>query len=74
MIFTSSNKVPGPIKELSHTPLMNRSRGLTYEEKLVGMRGRKKKRFDENQQKRDESKFRDAQFYDCMAQQGGTGM
>lgn len=69
---------PGPngVKEISHIPLLQRSRGTTYEEKVeaVSKSKRRQQKYKENVIKKRKTVEEDAAFYNHMAKQGGTGI
>jgi tRNA pseudouridine38/39 synthase len=59
-----------------HMPLMLRSKGTTYEEKVESVKKSDKRRqkFEDNVIKKRKTAEEDAAFYKHMAEQGGTGM
>jgi tRNA pseudouridine38/39 synthase len=59
-----------------HIPLLKRSRGTTYEEKVAAIQKSEKRRqkYEDNVIKKRKTAEEDAAFYNHMAQQGGTGM
>jgi tRNA pseudouridine38/39 synthase len=69
---------PGPngVKEIAHIPLLQRSRGTTYEEKVeaVSKSKRRQQKYEENVIKKRKTAEEDAAFYNHMAKQGGTGI
>jgi tRNA pseudouridine38/39 synthase len=69
---------PGPngVKEIAHIPLLQRSRGTTYEEKVeaVSKSKRRQQKYEENVIKKRKTAEEDAAFYNHMTNQGGTGI
>ena len=65
---------PDVTTEFVYTPLMQRSKGTTYEEKVASVQNstKRRQRFEENVIKKRKSKEEDAAFYTHMAQQGGS--
>jgi hypothetical protein len=63
-------------QETAHIPLLQRSRGTTYEEKIDALSKSKKRhqKYEENVVKKRKSAEEDAAFYKHMTQQGGTGI
>lgn len=59
-----------------HVPLMSRSKGTTYEEKMEALKknDRKRKKFEEGVLKKRKTSEEDSQFYQHMAKQGGAGL
>jgi hypothetical protein len=59
-----------------HIPLMQRSKGPTYEEKVESIQKSDKRRqkFEENVIKKRKTAEEDTKFYNHMAKQGGAGM
>lgn len=70
--------VPGPdgLRDYVHIPLMERSKGTTYEEKIQSIQKdgstKRSQRYEENAAKKRKSKGTDADFYDHMMKQGGS--
>jgi tRNA pseudouridine synthase len=66
--------VPDPtaLDSSLHVPLMERSRGTTYEEKIESLKNsdRRRQKYDENVIKKRKSTEEDAAFYDHMTKQG----
>jgi hypothetical protein len=69
-------------KEILHIPLMQRSRGTTYEEKVASLKSvqkdagddtnkRRRERFEENIVQKRKTTEEDAAFYEHMLSQGG---
>jgi tRNA pseudouridine38/39 synthase len=58
-----------------HAPLMQRSKGTTYEQKVDALKKNDKRRmkYDDNVIKKRQTKEEDAAFYQHMIKQGGTG-
>lgn len=67
---------PGPEGERTHKPLLQRSRGTTYEEKIEGLSKskRRQQKYEENVVKKRKTAEEDAAFYEHMTKQGGTGI
>jgi hypothetical protein len=74
---------PSGPKEILHVPLLERSRGTTYEEKVQsiidssatdGSNTRKKERYEENIIRKRKSPEEDEDFYHRMVRQGGSGI
>ena len=63
-------------EETAHIPLLQRSRGTTYEEKIEALSKSKKRqqKYEDNVVKKRKSAQEDAAFYKHMTQQGGTGI
>ena len=59
-----------------HIPLLKRSRGTTYEQKITALQKSDKRRikYEESVVKKRKSPEEDAAFYNHMAKQGGTGV
>jgi tRNA pseudouridine synthase len=59
-----------------HIPLLKRSRGTTYEQKITALQKSDKRRikYEESVVKKRKSAEEDAAFYNHMAKQGGTGI
>ena len=59
-----------------HIPLLKRSMGTTYEEKVEALKknGKRRQRFEDNVIKKRKSAEEDAAFYEHMTKQGGVGM
>ena len=59
-----------------HIPLLQRSMGPTYEEKIGSLlkSDKRKQRYEENVIKKRKTAAEDAAFYEHMTRQGGTGM
>ena len=75
--------IPDPFAamETSYTPLLQRSRGTTYEEKIANLlkqpaeaSSKRRKKYEENVIKKRKTKEEDAAFYRHMAKQGGTNI
>ena len=65
---------PGPHhKPPDHTKLMERGKGLTYEEKVGQMQGKKKERYEAAMATR-KGEGVDKEFYRWKQEQGGSGM
>lgn len=69
---------PGPngFKEIAHIPLLQRSRGTTYEEKIEALSNskRRQQKYEDNVIKKRKTADEDAAFYTHMGKQGGTGI
>jgi len=65
---------PDSSKDTVHIPLLQRSKGTSYEEKVASLQNniKRKGRFDENMNKKSKSKEEDQAFYDHKAKQGGS--
>jgi tRNA pseudouridine38/39 synthase len=63
-------------QQTAHIPLLQRSRGTTYEEKIDALSKSKKRqqKYEENVVKKRKSAEEDAAFYEHMTKQGGTGI
>ena len=59
-----------------HIPLLQRSKGTTYEQKVDALQNSEKRRqkYEENVIKKRKTKEEDAAFYEHMTKQGGTAM
>lgn len=72
------NLVPCPagLTNSVHVPLMQRSKGPSYEEKIENLKKSEKRRlkFEENVIKKRKTKEEDKAFYDHKIKQGGTGI
>jgi len=72
------NLVPCPsgLTNSVHLPLMQRSMGPSYEEKVENLKNNEKRRlkFEENIIKKRKTKEEDKAFYDHKIKQGGTGI
>jgi hypothetical protein len=66
----------GGLDTTVHTPLMHRSMGPTYEEKVESVKNsdKRRKKFEENVIKKRKTAEEDAAFYNHMTKQGGTSM
>jgi tRNA pseudouridine38/39 synthase len=68
--------LPGPhtAKENAHTPLLERSKGTTYEEKVQALQNSQKRRqrYEDNVVKKRQTKEKDCEFYKHKAEQGGS--
>lgn len=79
-IESSLGTRPGPSgpREVAHVPLMKRSRGTTYEEKVAAIlndeKSRRRDKYEENILKKRKTSEEDEEFYRRMLKQGGTGM
>lgn len=73
IIRRATGSKPDPEKESNYIKLMERSRGTTYEEKINGMKGRKRAKYEENMKKQ-KSAEEDKAFYDRMSKLGGNGV
>lgn len=67
---------PQGMREIGHIPLLQRSKGPTYEEKIDALSKSRKRleRYEENVIKKRKTKEEDKAFYDHMARQGGSGV
>ncbi|KAL3943385.1 MAG: hypothetical protein SGBAC_002551 [Bacillariaceae sp.] len=67
---------PGALDTHIHIPLMSRSMGTTYEEKLeqLMLNDRKRKKYEEGVVKKRQNNEDGKKFYEHMAQQGGAGI
>eukprot|EP00980_Cylindrotheca_fusiformis_P028430 scaffold22599_cov139-Cylindrotheca_fusiformis.AAC.21 len=67
---------PGAMDTQVHVPLMNRSKGTTYEEKMEALKknDRKRKKYEEGVLRKRKSSEEDHKFYQHMAKQGGAGL
>jgi hypothetical protein len=67
---------PDGVGERAHIPLLQRSRGTTYEEKIEALSNSKKRqqKYEENVIKKRKTAEEDAAFYEHMIKQGGTGI
>ena len=69
---------PGPngFKEIAHIPLLQRSRGTTYEQKIEALSNskRRQQKYEDNVIKKRKAAEEDAAFYTHMGKQGGTGI
>ena len=76
--FAKMNMIPGAdgARENVHVPLMERSRGTTYEEKIAALTNSQKRfeRYEENVVKKRKTKEEDQAFYQHMTSQGGSGV
>ncbi len=72
--LSSHGHTPGPVKEATHVPLLSRKVGLSYEEKVGSMRGKKRERYEQCQQKARDGGDGEAQkaFYAKKQAQGST--
>ena len=72
------NLVPNPtgVTNSVHVPLMQRSMGPTYEEKVENLKKSEKRRlkFEENTIKKRKTREEDKAFYEHKIKQGGTGI
>jgi tRNA pseudouridine38/39 synthase len=70
--------VPEPValNHHIHIPLLKRSKGTTYEQKLEALQknDKKRKKYEETVVKKRKTTEEDAKFYQYMAKQGGTGV
>jgi hypothetical protein len=71
--------IPDPSKLVEHvyTPILQRSRGTTYEEKVMAIQqkdssSKRQNKYESNIIKKRKTKEEDAAFYDHMIQQGGS--
>lgn len=67
---------PSPLgaKETVHVPLLERSRGTTFEEKVAAVQkssSKRKQRYEDNVVRKRKTKEEDKAFYEHMAKQGG---
>eukprot|EP00977_Amphora_coffeiformis_P000894 scaffold190_cov171-Amphora_coffeaeformis.AAC.19 len=65
---------PDSSRDMVHTPLLQRSKGTSYEDKVASLQSntKRKGRFEENMNKKSKSKEEDQAFYDHKAKQGGS--
>ena len=63
---------PDTSRDMVHTPLMLRSKGTSYEEKVASLQNKRKTRFEENIVKKRQTKEVDQAFYERMTKQGGS--
>lgn len=65
---------PDSTRDKVHTPLLQRSKGTSYEEKVASLQKntKRKSRYDENINKKRKSKEEDQEFYHHKAKQGGS--
>jgi tRNA pseudouridine38/39 synthase len=74
--LNSKNLIVSPegVRASAHEPLIQRSKGTTYEEKVdaLSQSKRRQARYDENVVKKRKTKEEDKAFYDHMASQGGS--
>ena len=68
------NMIPEPdgSHEMFHMPLLQRSKGTSYEEKVASLKNKRKSRFEENLAKKRHSEETDQAFYHRMSKQGGS--
>ena len=75
---TTCNLIPDAngLNTSIHIPLLQRSRGTTYEQKVEALQKSEKRRqkYEENVIKKRKTAAEDAEFYNHMTQQGGTGL
>ena len=66
---------PDGKQEMVHIPLLQRSRGTTYEEKIEALSKskRRQQKYEENVVKKRKTAEEDAAFYEFMTKQGGRG-
>ena len=70
--------IPGPngLRENVHIPLLERSKGTTYEEKIQAIQEagatKRSQRYNENVSKKRKSEGTDEEFYNHMLKQGGS--
>ena len=65
------------LRDHIHIPLLQRSKGTTYEEKVEALQQSSTKRsqkYEDNAAKKRKSKGTDADFYNHMLKQGGSGI
>lgn len=67
---------PLSLNQHLHIPLLKRSKGTTYEQKLEALQknDKKRKKYQEGVVRKRQSTEEDAKFYAHMAQQGGSGI
>lgn len=67
---------PNGLNTSIHIPLMKRSMGTTYEEKVEALKksAKRRQKYEENVIKKRKTAEEDAAFYAHMTSQGGTGM
>ena len=67
---------PEDVGERAHIPLLQRSRGTTYEEKIEALSKskRRQQKYEENVIKKRKTAEEDAAFYEHMTKQGGTAI
>lgn len=67
---------PHALNNHFHIPLLNRSKGTTYEQKLEALKksDKKRKKYEEGYLKKRKTTEEDMKFYEHMAKQGGTGL
>jgi tRNA pseudouridine38/39 synthase len=67
---------PAALNNHTHIPLMNRSRGTTFEEKLEALKkhDKKRKKYEEVVVRKRTTSKEDVEFYQHMAKQGGAGI
>lgn len=67
---------PGALDNHVHIPLMDRSKGTTYEQKMeqLHLNDRKRKKYEEGVVKKRQTTEEDKKFYEHMAKQGGAGI
>lgn len=63
---------PSTVKEVVHAPLLQRSCGTSYEEKVASLQNKRKSRFQDNIINKRKSKEEDRKFYEHKSQQGGS--
>lgn len=63
---------PGNAREMVHTPLLRRSKGTSYEEKVNSLQNKRRSRFEENILKKRKTKEEDQAFYEHKSKQGGS--
>jgi tRNA pseudouridine38/39 synthase len=59
-----------------HVPMLQRSKGTTYEEKIAALQnsGKRRQKYEDNVIKKRKTKEEDHAFYEHMAKQGGAGI
>ena len=67
---------PYSVREIGHIPLLQRSKGTTYEEKVDALSKSRKRleKYQENVVKKRKTKEEDQAFYEHMTKQGGSGV
>jgi hypothetical protein len=68
---------PQSLKEVVHIPLLQRSKGPTYEEKIESLcqgSSKRRQKYEDNVIKKRKTTEEDAAFYKHMMQQGGSGV
>lgn len=63
---------PDGVGDVVHVPLLNRSKGTSYEEKVASLQNKRKSRFEENTINKRTTKEEDKAFYEHMTKQGGS--